>query len=555
MSWLIRESYRRRRQRETVLTGRKQSGRFSICLVYPNRYHLGMSNLGFLSVHALLNGMDDVLCDRAFFPDPDELRAYRATGTPLLSLEAERPVADFRVVAFSVSFEADYPAIPDLLSLASIPLFTRDRGAGSPLIIGGGAALFLNPEPVADFFDLLYLGEAEPGLPPLIEAIRSGTPDRRELLPRLSRHPSVYVPSCYELVYDGERILRRTPLHGAPERVDRAILPFPAPPARSTILTPETEFSSMPLVEVSRGCPRGCRFCAAGFIYHPYRTSPTQAILDSVNQLPPMGKRIGLVGAAVSEHPDIETICSTIVERGGEFSLSSLRIDSLSPTLLDLLRRVGCRSVAIAPEGGSQRLRDLIRKGIDEDQILTACDRLIDHDILNLKLYVIIGLPTETMEDLHELIDLVGRIRGVMLERSRPKGRIGRITLSVNPFIPKPFTPFQWCGMEPLPLLEGKVRHLRDAVRTMPNIDLQVEPLREAWLQALLSRGDRRLGEIIARGGVKGFLRELKRSGYPADRIVTRTIPVDEILPWGFIGPDRRTHLRREYELALGLRV
>jgi len=511
-----------------------------------------MSNLGFLTVHAILNGMDDVVCERAFYPDPDELQAYQTTGTPLFSLESERPLADFDIVAFSIPFEADYLAIPEILTLASIPHFSRDRDERAPLVIGGGAALFLNPEPVADFFDLIYLGEAEGGLPSLIDRIRSAPPERRTLLPALASIPSVYVPSCYELTYDGARVIRRTPLHGAPERVDRTVLPTLDSPAVSTILSPDTEFASMPLIEVSRGCPRGCRFCAAGFIYHPYRTSPSPSIIEAIEKIGGNGGRIGLVGAAVSEHPAIEEICSAIVGRGREFSLSSLRIDSLSPTLLHLLRQSGCRSAAIAPEGGSQRLRDLIRKGIDEEEILTACDRLVEHDILNIKLYVIIGFPTETDDDIRELVSLVHRVRSRMLERSRLRGRIGTVTVSANPFIPKPFTPFQWWGMEPIPSLEGKISTLRDAFRAIPNLEFHLEPLREAWLQALLSRGDRRLGAIISRGGRKGFRRELKRSGYPADLIVTRTIPRDEILPWGFIGPDRHRHLTREYDLAFG---
>jgi radical SAM superfamily enzyme YgiQ (UPF0313 family) len=551
MSWKIIDAYRKRLAAEEWLIPRKQGGRLAICLVYPERYHVAMSSLGFTTVHALLNDHPDVVCERAFLPDKEELAEYRSSRTPLLSLESQRPVADFDLIAFSVSFESDYVNIPQLLALAGLPCFAVERTAAMPLVMAGGAALFLNPEPVAEFLDLVCIGEGEAVLPELLAYLQAPQKDRQTLLAGAAQLPGIYVPSLYDVEYDGARLTRREPLAGAPATVGRLWLDdVNRAVTASTILTPGTEFGDLFLVEVSRGCPRGCRFCAAGFIYHPHRQRSREAVAAAaIAGLTSRGK-VGLVGAAVSDFKGIGALSREILVAGGGISVSSLRIDGLDDEMIEVLKASGHKTVALAPEGPSQRLRELVKKGITEEQILAAAQRLISHDMLNLKLYFIIGLPTETEADLEEMIGLIIRIREQVVAVARTKGRLGEIVLSVNPFIPKPWTPFQWCGMEPLASLERKVQFLRKGCGRLANVRLQMEPLKEAWRQALISRGDRRLARVLARVEADGWRRALREAGYPAEEMITRLIPQEELLPWGFISGGNNETLSKEYKKA-----
>lgn len=550
MSWKIVEKYRKRLAAETGAIHRR-GGNLSVCLVYPNRYCVGMSNLGFQTVYLQLNSYPGIACERAFLPDADELAEYRKSRTPLLSLESQRAVSDFDVVAFSVSFESDYLHIPTLFDLAGMPPLAADRFAPSPLVMAGGAALFLNPEPVAEFMDVVAVGESEPLLPSLLQLLLDERKrEKGDLLQLVSRLPGMYVPSLYRVAGEGS-VAGHVPLDGAPAVVDRVWeRSLDEHPTVSAIICPESEFSGMHLVEVSRGCPRGCRFCAAGFIYSPYRQRSLEKMKEEVDNGLAQQARVGLVGAAVGDFRGIGELSRHIIEQGGKLSVSSLRIDALDDGMIDALKASGHKTATLAPEGGSQRLRDLVGKNISEEQILTACDRLIEKDILNLKLYFIIGLPTETMEDLEELVALVARIRERVVSVARTRGRLGEIILSVNPFVPKPFTPFQWCGMEEIKSLERKVRFLQEAFRPLSNVRLQVESLKEAYVQALLSRGDRRLGRLLVRAAETGLKRAAKEMGFDTDQLVYRTIPCDQPLPWGIIEGAGADRLKREYQRA-----
>ena len=531
---------------------RKRGGRLSVCLVYPNHYSVGMSNLGFQTVYARFNSHPDVACDRAFLPDPDELEEYRKSRTPLLSLETQRPLADFDVIAFSVSFESDYVNIPGIFALSGIPSLAGERGESAPLVMGGGAAMFLNPEPVADFLDLVAVGEAEPLLPSLLHLLLDGAKDRSELLKAAAHLPGIYVPSLYRLTYDGPVLVTREALHGAPDVVERQWdRTVDENPTVSVIMSPGTEFSDMHLVEVSRGCPRGCRFCAAGFIYAPYRQRSLESVKVQAERGVQLQGKVGLVGAAVGDFRGIGELSRHILEKGGKVSVSSLRIDSLDDEMIDVLIASGHKTVALAPEGGSQRLRDLVGKNISREQILGACELLVRKDILNLKLYFIIGLPTETMADLEEMISLVAAVREQVVASARKNKRLGEIILSVNPFVPKPFTPFQWCGMEDLKSLEKKVRFLQSAVRPLSNVRMHVESLKEAYLQALVSRGDRRLGQFLVGVWELGNARKAAAaSRLDTDLLVNRTIPLHESLPWSIIGGAAADRLVQEYRKA-----
>ena len=554
MSVAIRGQHRALLQAETHLHSHGRVGQLTVCLVSPSRYQTGMSSLGFQTAYSLLAGSPGIRCERGFLPDREELEEYRRSGTPLLSLESSTPLADFDVIAFSTSFEPDYLNIPIILKLARIPLYSNTRSQSDPLIIAGGAAFFINPEPVADFIDAICIGEGEDVIPAMVAMLLSPVDNGRPgLLQALAAIPGVYVPALYHPRYHGGALAGYDAAEGVPLPVTRTPVCLELhEPSSSRILTENTEFGDMFLVEVSRGCPRGCRFCSSGFIYGTFRQQPFDHVVALIDEGLAHRRKVGLVGAAVSDYAEIGRLCRYIVDKGARVSVSSLRIDRIDPGMLEALIASGHKTISLAPEGGSQRMRDLIRKNLTEAQILDACEMLITHDILNLKLYFIIGLPGETADDLDEMVRLVETIRERVVERGRANKRLGEITVSVNPFIPKPFTPFQWCGMEPLPSLEGKVKLLESRLRRLSNVKLKVESLRESYLQALLSRGDRRLSPMLVEMAEGANLKKAARScGIDTGWYVGRAIAEDEFLPWSVIGTADLATLRGEHDRAL----
>jgi radical SAM superfamily enzyme YgiQ (UPF0313 family) len=534
-------------------------GRIPIALVYPNRYFVAMSNLGFQTVYRLFNRLDHVVCERFFLPEPEEIQAV-ASGPGPLSLESQRPLRNFRIVAFSVAFENDFPHLVHLLHLGNLSPASSRRHQDEPLVVAGGVAAFLNPEPIAPFVDLVLLGEAEPTLKAFIsaweEADAAGL-SREEVLACLaSRVPGAYAPALYRPEYhpDGTLAAFVPLLSSLPARVMAQSASLDREePAQTLVFTRHTEFAETMLVEVGRGCGRGCRFCAAGFVYRPIRFQRSGRILGSIRGSRAVGAKIGLVSAAVSDHPEIEAVCLEIRRTGASLTLSSLRADSITPALLGTLRDSGLRTVALAPEAGSDRLRRVINKNLAEEQILDAVTAVADSGIPNVRLYFMIGLPTETEEDIAAIIQLVKRIKHRQLVIGRGRGRLGTITVSVNSFVPKPATPFQWAPFCDLDLLKQRIKKIKRGLGSVANVRVHADVPRWAYIQALLSRGDRRLAPlltaVVENGG--NWAQAIKRVNVNPEFYLYRERGKDELFPWDFIDHRvSRDYLREEWEKA-----
>ncbi|MCK4536562.1 MAG: radical SAM protein, partial [Desulfuromonadales bacterium] len=556
MSRRMTEKLRKRLAAETGTHSAPWGGRLTVALVYPNTYHQGMSNLGFQTVYHWLNSREDTLCERFFLPDPDDLAECQRSGTPLVSLESQRLLEDFDLIAFSISFENDYLNLPVLFELGRLPLWRKERDEHYPLVLCGGVCAFLNPEPLADIMDLFAVGEAEVILPELVKRLQGEvSTDRVKLLHSLACMPGIYVPALFRVSYreDG-RVQTMEADAGIPGRVKRQWLAdIDQGQSRTCVTTPETEFASMELLELSRGCPRGCRFCAAGFIYLPFREHSHSHLRQQLDESRTDRKKIGLVAAAVSDYRGLAELGESILAEGGEVSVSSVRVDTIDADQVDVLARSGHKTLALAPEAGSQRMRDVINKGVEEAQILNAVRIVAEGGIPNLKLYFMIGLPGETSEDVDAIGALTLKIRTIWEEIGRRRGQLGRLTLSVNPFVPKPFTPLQWAPMEARSSLERKYRQLQRQIRPLPNVDLNQESLKLAEVQAFFARGDRRIGHILPALAEGNSLRKACRdAGLDPAFYVTRERLEDECFPWEVIDQGLlRSYLWKEYCQAL----
>jgi radical SAM family uncharacterized protein len=553
--------YRNRLAQERGTVRKDWGGKISVALIYPNYYQVGMSNLGFHVVYGILNDNPAIVSERAFLPEQEELSIYRRTDRPLLSLESQTPLLRFDLLAFSLSFENDYPNILTILDLSKIPILSKDRGENHPLIVAGGITTFMNPEPLAGFIDCFLLGEGEVIVKEFFQTyldLPSSAVKREEILRILAEEvEGVYLPSLYRVAYKGDGSIEsfEPSIPTIPSRV-KAVrqVPFKGPLPRSRIITPSTEFSDTVLIELNRGCGYSCRFCAAGYVYRPPRAIEEEEIFASIEEILAENTRIGLISPTVSDFPGIERLTSYILDKGGNFSVSSLRAGSLTQGLIENLKRSSQKTLTIAPETGSERLRRVINKKLTTEEILEAITLIARTGFFHIKLYFMIGLPTETREDIKDIVSLVKSIRHYLIKESKGRKRIGRIRLSISCFVPKPFTAFQWFPMDTVDSLKEKQKLLKRSLSGEGGIGISFDVPKWAYIQSLLSMGDRRVGQmLLATHRNKGDWRQTFRSSdVNPDFFVYRAKDLNEKLPWDFIDHDiQKSFLQEEYNLAL----
>lgn len=530
MSWDKVKKARRQLSREQGTIIKDWGGRLPIALIYPNSYYIGMSNLGVHSIYSLLNSYSEVVCERAFWE-----KENRDKKLPALSLESQRPLSDFAVLAFSISYELDYFNVVQILKASGIPLYAADRDERHPLVIAGGACIIANPLPLSPFFDCLCIGEAEPILPAMLPVLAEGiTGKRNDLLKALASLPGVYVPQCYS----GTPVVRQWA---------SSLDDFPV---NSTILTPDTELGNLYLIEVERGCNWGCRFCLVSNAFRPMRFRSIDKLIAQAELGLKYRKRLGLVGAAVPDHPQIEELLVRLRQMGAELSISSLRMRPLSHIVLREMAKGGARTIALAPEAGSQRLRQVIKKGISEDDILKSMDKVAEQGIKQLKLYFMIGLPSETDEDIEAIIKLTLDCKNILDRRQTGC----RISLNIAPFVPKAGTPFQWLPMEQLSTLNQRLSLLKNNL-SPKGIKLKCESIAWSQVQAVLARGDTKLAEVLANieeVSLAGWRRAVEKCHLDIDFYAHQFWDTTQRLPWAILDSGTQpTYLKLELNRAL----
>lgn len=530
-SYLIRQDLIKKAAGERGAVKFQPGVRKPVAFVYPNLYRVGMSNLGLQILYKILNDRGDVACERYFLPERDLIREHQRSHTPLLSVENQRQLANNDIIFVMLSFEMDYDNLLTILDLGNIKLRAAARNEKEPLIIIGGPCATFNPLPLGTVADAFVIGEGEEIVSEIIEADKG---DRATVYERLAQIPGVFVPGA-RTKEQGARIERRW-------KQDLEAFPH-----TSAILAKDTEFSNMHIVEVARGCGRHCRFCMAGYCFRKPRPRPLENIIRDIENRPEGTEKIGLMGAAVSDHPQIKEIVNYLREHQIKFSVASLRADTLSEEMCGALAASGQHTLTVAPEAGSVKMRGSINKGITEEHVFRALELGTQAGIENFKLYFMIGLPGENVEDVKAIIDLVLRIRRQMDEVNNR----GDLIISVNAFVPKPFTPYQWCGLEKTMTLRHRFKMLKDAFAKEKKIKLLTESLKETLVQAYLAKGDAQAGEYLLASHEqdKPLKYLLQEHNINIEEICTRTLAVDETLPWDFLDMGfSKNYLKSEWE-------
>lgn len=560
MNWKLAEKLRQRLSREQgYYRSSSDGGAVRFALGYPNVYGTGMSNLGFHIIYDILNRRGDTVCERFFLPEKRELAEYQRTATPIMTLENQRPLDHFDIVGLAVSFEMDYFNIPLLLDTGRVTVRAAERGEREPIVIAGGPCATFNPAVLSPVVDAFVIGEGEETVGEIIEAVKRARKEklsRQETIRQLAAVLGVFVPALYEWSYDEQgRVTAVSPVETAvPERISRRwVKNLDDYPAHTVVVTEDTEFN-LYLVETGRGCGRHCRFCMAGYAFRRPRSRSLAVLKQEISEAIKFKKRFGLMGAAISDYPEIDALCRYIRGEGQSMSVASFRADSVTPVLVESLADSGMQTLTIAPEAGSADMRAVINKGIEDEHLYETIQLGVAAGIRHFRMYIMVGLPWEKPEDIEEIAELTHRLKDFM----EAEGSKGTLTLSVNPFIPKPFTPFQWLPMAGKKVVEESLKRLKAGLAKRKGIEVKTESLREAYVQGILARGDRRIGELLCQayensgsGAAKVFLRVMKDAGVDAGFYLYRERGEGEIFPWEMIDIGvRREYLRQELERA-----
>jgi radical SAM superfamily enzyme YgiQ (UPF0313 family) len=491
MSWKLKQDLESTVKKESGSVVREWGGKASVALTCPSVYDVGMGNLAVHSLYSIFNARSNIVCERAFLPSARTMTEHQRLNAPLMSMETQRPLAEFDVIAFTVSFENDYLNILPMLDLARIKHLSSDRNKHDPILIAGGAALTLNPEPVAEIFDAIVIGEIEEISDSICDLISSGK-SRDDLIDALGKLPGVYIPSSMNSSDGVEHIFTKDLNAWKTETVIRA---------------DAAQFGDMHLIEVQRGCPRRCKFCATPPLYKPPRWRSADAVMDMVEEGLLHKKRFGLIGADILSYPPFKTIAQNILDRDATFSVSSARVDALDKERIQLLVEGGIKSIALGIEAGSEKLRCEISKEIDDGDIMNAAKLLAENGVTRIRPYFIIGLPGETSEDIESIIDISKKLRDLIRKSAPKSARTTSVDLTISSFVPKPGTPLEAAPFAGEAELKRKMKSLKRMVGKDDGINLRFDSALHASIEALLTRGGRDTIEFLEEANRTGNVR------------------------------------------------